>query len=75
MYKAHYNGIVALAQQYSGIQQIDLEPYHPMGLWKTRALGRVAEYTEQEFLSPASAEDVCTYLASRVSVPVLISGK
>ena len=75
MYKAHYNGIVALAQQYSGIQQIDLEPYHPMGLWKTRALGRVAEYTEQEFLPPALAEDVRTYLASRVSVPVLISGK
>ena len=75
MYKAHYDGIVALVQQYPGIQQIDLEPYHPMGLWKTRALGRTAEYTEQEFLSSNAAEEVRAYLAPHVSVPVLISGK
>jgi len=75
MYKAHYDGIAALEQQYRNIQQIDLEPYHPMGLWKTRALGRVAEYTEQEFLPFAVAEEVRAYLAPRVSVPVFISGK
>lgn len=75
MYKAHYDGIAALAKQYRNIRQIDLEPYHPMGLWKARALGRVAEYTEQEFLPSAAAEEVRAYLAPRVSVPVLISGK
>ena len=75
MQKEHYDGIVALARKHRNIRQIDLEPYHPMGLGKMHALGRESVYTEQEFLSPAAAEEVRDYLASRVSVPVLVSGK
>ena len=72
---AHYDGIAALANQYSNIEQIDLEPYHPMGIGKIEALGKTVAYTNNSFLDPAVAEEAKEYIMHRVSIPIKISGK
>lgn len=72
---AHYDGIAALANQYSNIEQIDLEPYHPMGIGKSTALGKTAAYTNDSFPDPAVAEAAKQYIQNLVSIPVTVSGK
>ena len=72
---AHYDAIAAVANQHPNIEQIDLEPYHPMGIGKTAALGKTAAYTNGEFLAPDLAEQTKAYLVRRVNIPVRISGK
>ena len=72
---AHYDAIIALVQDHPCIRQIDLEPYHPMGIGKTEALGKAALYSNEAFLDPAIAEDAKKHIQSRVRIPVKISGK
>ena len=71
---AHFDGIADLVQQHPNIIQVDLEPYHPMGLGKNKALGRSAAYTEEAFLATDTAEQVRQSLQAVLSVPVRISG-
>jgi pyruvate formate lyase activating enzyme len=73
--EAHYDGIAAIANRFSNVEQIDLEPYHPMGIGKTNALGKEASYTNGEFLDAAIATQAKEYIAQRVSIPVTVSGK
>ena len=75
MTEGHYLGIAELANRFKVIEAIDLEPYHPMGVGKTLALGKEAVYNNGEFLSDAAAEEAREFLASRVSVSVRVSGK
>ena len=72
---SHYDGIAALANTHPNVTRIDLEPYHPMGIGKSEALGKDAAYQNPEFLDPAVADRAKEYLERRVSVPVQISGK
>ena len=71
---SHYDGIVRLVQRYPNIQQVDLEPYHPMGLSKMSALGRVSTYDHKEFLPKDWAKEVQRIISAQISIPVRISG-
>ena len=73
--EAHYDGIAALANRFSNVEQIDLEPYHPMGIGKTNALGKESAYTNNECLDTEIASAAKEYIAQRVSIPVTVSGK
>ncbi len=75
MTEDHYAGIVSLANRFDVIESIDLEPYHPMGIGKSLALGKQAAYENAEFLSDTAAEEARAFLAPRVSIPVRVSGK
>lgn len=72
---AHYDSIAALVNTHPNILQVDLEPYHPMGIGKSTALGKQAAYANEAFLDTAVAEEAKVYLERLVSVPVKISGK
>lgn len=37
--KEHFEGIIAIAEKYENIRQIDIESYHPLGETKNMALG------------------------------------
>ena len=73
MTEAHYDSIAEIADTYTNIERIDLEPYHPMGVGKSEALGVSAPYENREFLARERAEEVQAYLAARVKIPVAIS--
>ena len=71
----HYDGIARLALRYSNVRQIDLEPYHPMGLAKAAALGKRLPYASPDFLSAKIAEEAKRHLQSVLSLPVRISAE
>ena len=75
MNRSHYDGIISVANRFSCIEKIDLEPYHPMGIGKSEALGKEAAYKNKSFLDAKDAEEVRKHLASAVKVPVTVSGK
>lgn len=72
---SHYDFIADLANSHSNIIRIDLEPYHPLGVGKSEALGRPAAYRNPDFLDPAVAQTARDRIAARTATPVLISGK
>ena len=67
---AHFDSIRHMSESYSGIRQIDLEPYHPLGIQKNRRLGRPAEYDLDEFLGRDKLEEYAQWLRGRTAVPV-----
>lgn len=69
---AHYNGIAALSRRHAAICEIHLEPYHPLGAEKSRALGKTPAFADTEFFSASALTDARTYIAALVSVPVKI---
>ena len=69
----HYEGIAMLAGKYPNILQIDLEPYHPLGIGKLHSLSRTSEYERAEFLEKEALEDVREWIQKRVSAIVKIT--
>ena len=72
--KEHYDSIVELAERYPAIREIDLEPYHPLGVGKSEALGRLPSYTNRSFMDSNEAAQVKQYIEQKVVVPVTLSG-
>lgn len=68
--EAHYDSIVALAEKYPVIKEIELEPYHPLGVTKAEALGVEAAYQRREFMERSESELVKQYIEERTCVPV-----
>lgn len=66
----HYDGIVSVANRFECIEGIDLEPYHPMGVDKSEALGKKTAYDNRSFLDRGTVEEVRDYIAPRVTVSV-----
>ena len=72
-FTAHYDAIANIANENKGILQIHLEPYHPLGIEKSKALGRSSVYNRKEFLDKAEANKICEYIKSKTSVPVMVN--
>ena len=71
----HFDGIASLANRFDCIESIELEPYHPLGISKSRALGRESAYANSEFFDRDTASRVREYIANRVSISVSVLGK
>ena len=69
---AHFEAVARLAASNRGVCQIDLEPYHPLGVEKARRLGRAAGFEEETFLERAQLENDARRLREAAGVPVSI---
>ncbi len=47
----HIEGIIALVNSLNNIVEIDLEPYHPLGISKCEQIGKMPAFDKGEFLS------------------------
>ncbi len=52
----HLRQVAELAEGLQNVQEIQLEPYHPLGLSKAARLGRGMAYTEEKTLTAAELE-------------------
>ena len=69
----HYRAIAELSEELCGVTAVHIEPYHPFGLSKYRAVGREAAYVRDELLDRRDAERIRDHIASLTSKPVGIS--
>jgi len=58
--KEHLHAIAALAEELSGVQRVDVEPYHPLGKAKSESLGSTYALNELGF---PPEEDVRAWIA------------
>ncbi|MBQ4452808.1 MAG: glycyl-radical enzyme activating protein [Clostridia bacterium] len=71
--RGHMEDIARTAHMNPGIRQIDLEPYHPLGIEKCLRLGREAGYNKTDFLSPAQLEPHARWLKDRTGLPINVA--
>ncbi len=69
---AHFDDIARLASAHPAICQIDLEPYHPLGLEKAKRMGRSVPFAQDGFLNRDELGPRAAALRARVRVPVTI---
>lgn len=71
--EGHFDAIAELAGTLRNVIEIQLEPYHPMGVDKNRRIGGRAVYDNPEFMDKNAIEFWRDYLAGRTDVPVKVS--
>lgn len=69
----HYLGIAEAAAEHGNIIEIQLEPYHPLGVGKNEALGKTPDYTRTEFLEKKELEEAAQLIRENVRIPVKIN--
>lgn len=52
----HFSGIARLAESLKNVIEVQFEPYHPLGVSKSRRLGRESAYRNPEFLPREKVE-------------------
>ena len=69
----HLAAIAALAEELSGIEEVTLEPYHPLGVEKAERLGRCGTLKCRNFPPPESVNAWRKTVASRTRKRVVVS--
>lgn len=68
----HMDAIARLANSFTHVCRIELQPYHPMGLQKAVRIGVRAAYDHAGFFDPSDASHWADVLRSQVSIPVVV---
>ena len=68
----HFQALAQLAQGLSHVEQIHLEPYHPMGIDKARRGGHAAAYRNVNFLEQAALAEPARLLQEWTGKTVLV---
>lgn len=69
----HFDAIAELANGLKNVLEIQLEPYHPMGVDKSRRIGTRAVYDNPEFMDRNEIQAWRDHLAVRTDVKVSVS--
>lgn len=67
----HFSAIARLCNELSGIREVQLEPYHPLGVQKSMRLGREAAYANGQFMDKAIAQE-CAGIIRRQTNTVIV---
>lgn len=68
----HFDALGEIANKFSNITEINLEPYHPLGHSKASQLGKIQIYKNEEFLEISKIEPFVKYLQSKTNIPTIV---
>ena len=68
----HILSISDLANSLKNVVEIDLEPYHPLGISKCESLGTVQKYNNFSFMKSEDVDFLAEILIKKTKVPVFI---
>ena len=66
----HLYGIAALAERLNGVKEINVEPYHPLGMGKSELLGREYALASLGFPTDESVAEWIAKIQSKTSKTV-----
>lgn len=69
----HFQAIAELARSLSSVQEIELIPYHPLGLHKYEQIGMRPQYQSESFLRAEDLSDGTAIIREQVHLPVSIT--
>ena len=68
----HFEGILKLSKELSNITEINLEPYHPLGISKLERLNKESEYNNREFMDKEKLKSLAEPVSEKAKVKVKI---
>lgn len=68
----HFSGIASLVSRLSCVKEIQFEPYHPLGVSKSRRLGKEPSYSRDDFLDREEVLPFADKIRDRVSVEIKV---
>ena len=71
--EAHLTRVCEIAASLNRIDHIDLEPYHPLGISKSDAIGRWPAHSDAQIPPKEFAEKWAAFMRERINKPVLLS--
>lgn len=69
---AHFEAAAQLAKELQGIIEVDLLPYHPLGISKSERLGKESAYGRTEFLEKQELEKYRDLIAEKTGKKVVL---
>ena len=54
----HYKQLGVIADKYSNILEVNIEPYHPLGVSKSENFGKTPGYANTKFMDKADAKAI-----------------
>lgn len=66
----HFDGIAHIANTYSNITEINIEPYHPLGSGKAKMLGKEYVLSELTFPADDTVKEWIDIIAAKVKIEV-----
>ena len=63
--------LAMLADQYPCVEELDLEPYHPLGLSKWASLGKTATFEETDPVPDELVDSRTAFLSRLTNKPVI----
>ena len=70
---AHFEELAKLANTLKNLQQIHLEPYHPLGLSKAQQLGKTQAFQDPDFLSAEVLNPYAVFLRKSTAAEIIIA--
>jgi pyruvate formate lyase activating enzyme len=61
---AHFKSIVRLVQETESVREVHLLPYHPLGIEKSKRLGKIASFNDQNFLNAELLQNYAKQIAT-----------
>ncbi len=68
--ETHLKAVAQLAGELQHVREIQLEPYHPLGLSKAARLGLQPAYTEEKLLDPKLLADLVSRIHSDTKITI-----
>ena len=72
MNDGHIEGIVSLVKNLKQVIEIDLEPYHPLGISKSEQIGKTPAFDKTEFLSKEALEEYREEIEGKAGIAVKV---
>ena len=69
----HFKGIAEIANAHKCIESVELMPYHPLGISKSKNIGEECEYKNDKFLSVDKVEEYCEIIRKNTFKEVKVS--
>lgn len=68
----HFEALAKLLLKYPNIKELDLEPYHPLGIDKAKRLGKEQAYKEEKFLPASEIKEYAELLRKKTNAEIKI---
>ena len=68
----HIEGIIAVVKSFNHVIEIDLEPYHPLGISKSEQIGKTPAFDRAEFLSKEALTAYQKIITEKTGIPVKV---
>lgn len=70
--ESHFEAIAELANAHKNVLEIDMEPYHPLGLGKAKHIGAELRYANENPLDKSDVEPYLEKMRQKTAVPILM---